>query len=321
MQKRISLSDENPTFNKAQELLLHHDLKFVTAEYLDPLSRFYARIALQHKIGYIPKQVLKYIEWKRIKGESLKWDFDTLDEVVKEDKFDLVKWAGTLNKYLKASLCWRAARFGKLHMLKWARKQQPPLPWDKDTCAKAFTFGHYDTLKWLVENGCPWRDSLRTDFHRYVNIFEDKDKWKKIVVNQVIYRQTTTLMMASHFGHVELVTYLLTRDGIDVNMEDSIGRTCLIKACQNGHLDVVKLLLSHEDINVNKANQYGETVLHNPSFWGHIEMIKEILSHPNFRNINKRNHNRASAYDVAKRRGHHETAKLIMSHADYNGSE
>ena len=46
----------------ALNVLKHPDLPFVVAEYLDPRSRIKARTALQDKKGWIPKQVLEYVE-------------------------------------------------------------------------------------------------------------------------------------------------------------------------------------------------------------------------------------------------------------------
>ena len=49
-------------------------------------------------------------------------------------------------------------------MLKWARAQEPPCPWDEDTCADAAEGGHLDVLKWARSQDppCPWsRDECR----------------------------------------------------------------------------------------------------------------------------------------------------------------
>ena len=101
----------------AKSILRHKDLCPIIAEYDDPQSRFYARIALRHKLGWIPKDVLEYGKEKREKGERLKWNGKKLWKVVEEDNFEVVKWAGTFNEYVKENLCEKAARYGKLHML------------------------------------------------------------------------------------------------------------------------------------------------------------------------------------------------------------
>tara|TARA_A100001015_G_C15041416_1_gene739892 strand:+ start:1390 stop:2310 length:921 start_codon:yes stop_codon:yes gene_type:complete len=296
-----------------EKVLFHPDLKFVIAQYVDPQSRFYARIALRDKLGWIPKQVLAYVNNKRENGKLLKWNWKNLEKVVKEDKFMVVKWASTFNKYVKKFLCNVAAEYGKLYMLKWARKQQPPLLWDNHICLKAFRFGHYETLKWAVENACPCYEETKAHFLQYVSILENDDKWKNIVVNQIIYEDWTTLMMSCHFGHTELVRYLLGCDGINVNMEDGLERTSLLLACSTGKIEVVKLLFAHGDVNVNKRDRYLRTALHTACRYGQIEVVKKIISHPKCE-VNKIDLHGMTAYNVAATEGYGEIAKLIKNH-------
>jgi hypothetical protein len=61
-------------------------------------------------------------------------------------------------------LCWNEAIYahmalrGKLKLLRWAREQDPPIPWDLDTCANAASGGHLGVLQWAREQHppCPW---------------------------------------------------------------------------------------------------------------------------------------------------------------------
>ena len=50
--------------------------------------------------------------------------------------------------------CERAAFYGHLELLKWAREHN--CPWDEDTCERAAFRGHLELLKWARANGCPW---------------------------------------------------------------------------------------------------------------------------------------------------------------------
>eukprot|EP00941_MAST-03F_sp_MAST-3F-sp1_P005590 g5590.t1 len=304
----------------------HHDLIFVLAEYLDPRSRINARTALQDKEGWIPKQVLEYVEEKREKGEGLKWEWKSLKRVVKEDKFELVKWAGTFSEYVKKNLCEQAARFGKLHMLKWAKKQEPPLPWSENECALAFVAGHYDTLKWLIEKGCPCSDQQRTDFLRYVHMLEGEEEWKNVDVNEVLlefvgnYGGSTILMMACHFVHMDLVRHLLARNGVNVNQGNKWGRTALHLASKEGHIEVVKAILSHPKTNVNQANDPGQNAFHLASTYGHLKVVKAILSHPKFTNANHADKYGSTALHFASEDGHIEVVKAILSHPKFTNA-
>jgi hypothetical protein len=53
--------------------------------------------------------------------------------------------------------CTRAAEFGHLETLKWARANG--CPWNEMTCTRAAEFGHIEVLKWARANGCPWSTS------------------------------------------------------------------------------------------------------------------------------------------------------------------
>ena len=52
---------------------------------------------------------------------------------------------------------------------------------------------------------------------------------------------TTILMLASYYGHQELVRLILSR-GADPNLQDKQGRTALRRARESGHPEVVELL-------------------------------------------------------------------------------
>ena len=52
-------------------------------------------------------------------------------------------------------LCAAAARSRDLEALK-ALRLAENVPWDEGTCRYAAKGGHFETLKWLRENGCPW---------------------------------------------------------------------------------------------------------------------------------------------------------------------
>ena len=45
-----------------------------------------------------------------------------------------------------------------MEVLKWARSEDPPIPWDGKTCKAAANGGNLDVLKWLraQKPPCPW---------------------------------------------------------------------------------------------------------------------------------------------------------------------
>jgi len=52
---------------------------------------------------------------------------------------------------------------GHLHVLQWARAQEPPCPWDADVCTFAATNGHLEVLQWLRAQDLPgdWQFHLK----------------------------------------------------------------------------------------------------------------------------------------------------------------
>jgi hypothetical protein len=52
------------------------------------------------------------------------------------------------------------ATFGSLEVLQWARRQDPPCPWDARTCAEAAGRGDLPMLKWARLHGCEWDERV-----------------------------------------------------------------------------------------------------------------------------------------------------------------
>ncbi len=54
--------------------------------------------------------------------------------------------------------CGYAAVGGHLKVLQWLRAQDPPCPWDEETCSSAAENGHLEVLQWLraQDPPCPW---------------------------------------------------------------------------------------------------------------------------------------------------------------------
>lgn len=54
-----------------------------------------------------------------------------------------------------------------------------------------------------------------------------------------------SLMMASFYGHAEIVEILLSDFGADINYRDNDGETALHRACRSKREDVIKVLLAY----------------------------------------------------------------------------
>ncbi|KAL4736604.1 ankyrin repeat-containing domain protein [Aspergillus similis] len=72
---------------------------------------------------------------------------------------------------------------------------------------------------------------------------------------------------------------------IDVDAEDSRGRTPMIMAVQRGYLEAVEELMGRADLNINcrNAEEYDMSPLATAASKGHEEIFRHILSHPTVR--------------------------------------
>lgn len=71
----------------------------------------------------------------------------------------------------------------------------------------------------------------------------------------------TPLMIASKYGHLELVQYLLT-SGADPNQMDFHGRTALTHATMNGNSEISQALYAKNNNIVNLFDYYGNNLYH-----------------------------------------------------------
>ena len=87
---------------------------------------------------------------------------------------------------------------------------------------------------------------------------------------------TSTFILASERGYLEIVQALLGREGTDVNKGGLGGDTALHWAAREGHIEVARALLQ-AGANARKSNEEGQTPLHLASREGHIEIVRALL--------------------------------------------
>lgn len=93
----------------------------------------------------------------------------------------------------------------------------------------------------------------------------------------------TPFMLAAARGHAEIIQYLYNLEHeegvyIDVHHEDRSGDTALSLASGWGRLHIVQWLVETAGLDVNHINKYGGTALHRAANWGRKEVIKYLLS-------------------------------------------
>tara|TARA_B100001094_G_scaffold81365_1_gene77590 strand:- start:109 stop:849 length:741 start_codon:yes stop_codon:yes gene_type:complete len=134
------------------------------------------------------------------------------------------------------------------------------------------------------------------------------------------YTNRTALMIASEYGHTEIIRLLLDR-GADINSQND-SYTALIKASMLGKGDMAEFLLVRgADPNIQNikgdtalmnAARYSNSILNLEEGTDYIKVVELLLRHgadPNIRNWNGK-----TASMIAERVGADDIARLIRDH-------
>jgi len=124
----------------------------------------------------------------------------------------------------------------------------------------------------------------------------------------------TWLHVASAFGNMELVKYLVKK-GVDINKNSGIlGGAPINEAASKGHLDVVRYLLSYGALLDTSNSQYNP--LFSAIYGGHAQIVNLLLEEgmdATVKYTGKRMKD-MDALAFAKERGQTEIAKVIATH-------
>lgn len=125
--------------------------------------------------------------------------------------------------------------------------------------------------------------------HGHTNIVSLILSQEGVDVNFISIYKETPLSVASQEGHLELVKFLLSTEGIDINL-DTGRRTALIMACRTGQFDVVQRLLDEPGIEVDTSTRYGRTPLFEAIDCESVAVAKYLLQRPGLHvNVNAMN--------------------------------
>lgn len=134
----------------------------------------------------------------------------------------------------------------------------------------------------------------------------------------------TPLLIASRYGHLEVVDYLIEHCKASVELGGSVnfdgetieGAPPLWAASAAGHLPVVKTLLKH-GASVNNATLTNSTPLRAACFDGHLEIVRYLVEHrADMEVANRHGH---TCLMISCYKGHKEIAKFLLDKgADVN---
>lgn len=122
----------------------------------------------------------------------------------------------------------------------------------------------------------------------------------------------TPLMEAAQEGHLELVKYLISNAGAEINTATSSGDTALTYACDNGHTDVAEVLVS-AGANIEQEADGGRTPLMKACRSGHASTVEFLISRG--ANVNKVSTNcDQTPLSLACSHGHLEVVEILLAH-------
>ena len=192
-----------------------------------------------------------------------------------------------------------------------ARKQKK-----KAALIAAASKGHIDEVKLLLQDSDVNKGEeialLFASYNGNAELVSFLLMKEGVDVNQAGKDGYTPLFVASQKGHTEVVSLLLEKEGVDVNLAEKDGGTPLFIASLNGHTEVALLLLAKEGVDVNQAHKDGYTPLYIASQNGHTEVASLLLAKEGV-NVNQAQKHGVTPLHVASRNGHTEVVSLLLA--------
>ena len=184
-------------------------------------------------------------------------------------------------------------------------------------------YGQFDEFKQELENGTDinYRDDNQDTPLTYsvekgwLSFVEELLKHPKLDINAQNSEGRSALFIAAWEDHPEITEKLLEHPDIDVNLTSERGNTPLTTAAYNGHVKPIEVLLQHPDIDVNQKDGDGDTPLTNAARQGYHPIVKLLLEHPDT-DVNVQGQNGRTALNSAIREARIEVVKEILKHPD-----
>ena len=106
--------------------------------------------------------------------------------------------------------------------------------------------------------------------------------------------------------------FILTLEGVNVNLQSKRGMTPIHMAIERNLRSVVEMLVQREDIEINKANRELITPLHFAAHFGDTEITKFIVDTPGCK-LNEKDQRGYTPLRIATNNGNLEVVELLKS--------
>lgn len=169
----------------------------------------------------------------------------------------------------------------------------------------------------MADGNNKWMQLILQDPETFLNTYKGED------INYQNGDGVTLLHYASQ--NVDILTFLLGFDDIDVNLQDVGGDSALGEVIRESNgdesLEIVKALLAHPDIDVNVQNLRGHSILMTACDYGYndepLEIVKALLAHPDI-DVNLGQTGETPLELIVCGQGSLKMAEALLSHPDIN---
>ncbi|MDC7997102.1 ankyrin repeat domain-containing protein [Gilvibacter sediminis] len=131
-----------------------------------------------------------------------------------------------------------------------------------------------------------------------------------VLLNGKDQRGSTALLLATYYGHQEVVDYLLSLKP-ELDAQDQAGNTALMGVCFKGYYPIAEKLVS-AGANVNATNFNGASALIYASMFNKADLVALLLK--NKADTTQKDERGFTATDHAKSQGYQEIVDLIASY-------
>ena len=237
-------------------------------------KRLYCKMAIINNNFRILKRIYLHNHSNICSHDSI-----ILNEAIGNGQFDMAKWLYDNGcKFIGSESYEKASSIGRIDILEWLKTvtadTDDVCSWDLNSCYYAASNGHLDTLKYLLENGCP----------------------------RQLHGADCVCVTAAHNGHLDILQYLHEKDcskqlhwnertieyAVDAPIEDIAlkiiqylrnngcpwnDRACS-KAAEVGRFQILKYLRSDRD-----KCPWNESACSRAAENGHFEILKYLREH------------------------------------------
>ena len=98
------------------------------------------------------------LKWAKENG--CPWSALTCIHAAEAGNMEALRWAIENGCPVNQKLFGRAAEFGRIDVLEFAKGAKGGIFWNDDLCTRAASGSQFAALEWLLDNGCPWSDSI-----------------------------------------------------------------------------------------------------------------------------------------------------------------